>query len=82
VRLWQDLHYDGCYSHSYSEALPDFVALARAFGWQAARVTRSMPRWRRTARICWTSPRRGRRTAFRFERPDSVCYEPQCFRKK
>jgi acetolactate synthase-1/2/3 large subunit len=40
VRQWQELHYGGRYSHSYSEALPDFVALARAFGWQAARVTR------------------------------------------
>jgi acetolactate synthase-1/2/3 large subunit len=40
VRQWQELHYDGRYSHSYPEALPDFVALARAFGWQAARVTR------------------------------------------
>jgi len=40
VRQWQELHYDGRYSHSWAEALPDFVALARAFGWQAARVTR------------------------------------------
>jgi acetolactate synthase-1/2/3 large subunit len=40
VRQWQELHYEGRYSHSYAEALPDFVALARAFGWQAARVTR------------------------------------------
>ena len=38
VRQWQELHYEGRYSHSYSEALPDFVALARAFGWQAHRV--------------------------------------------
>jgi len=40
VRQWQELHYDGRYSHTWAEALPDFVALARAFGWQAARVTR------------------------------------------
>lgn len=26
------------YSHSYTEALPDFVALAQAFGWKARRV--------------------------------------------
>jgi acetolactate synthase-1/2/3 large subunit len=38
VRQWQELHYEERYSHSYSEALPDFVALARAFGWQARRV--------------------------------------------
>jgi len=39
VRQWQELHHDGRYSHSYTEALPDFVAVARGFGWQAARVT-------------------------------------------
>jgi acetolactate synthase-1/2/3 large subunit len=38
VRQWQELHHGARYSHSYTEALPDFVALARAFGWQAARV--------------------------------------------
>jgi acetolactate synthase-1/2/3 large subunit len=39
VRQWQELIHGGRYSHSYTEALPDFVALARAFGWQAQRVT-------------------------------------------
>lgn len=39
VRQWQELHHGGRYSHSYSEALPDFLALARAFGWQARRVS-------------------------------------------
>jgi acetolactate synthase-1/2/3 large subunit len=39
VRQWQELHHGGRYSHSYPEALPDFVALARAFGWQARRVS-------------------------------------------
>ena len=39
VRQWQELHHDGRYSHSYTEALPDFVALAQAFGWSARRVT-------------------------------------------
>ena len=38
VRQWQELGHGGRYSHSYTEALPDFVALAKAFGWQAARV--------------------------------------------
>ncbi|MFZ4875956.1 biosynthetic-type acetolactate synthase large subunit [Janthinobacterium sp. Mn2066] len=38
VRQWQELHHGGRYSHSYTEALPDFVALARAFGWQARMV--------------------------------------------
>ncbi|MBT9502852.1 MAG: biosynthetic-type acetolactate synthase large subunit [Burkholderiaceae bacterium] len=40
VRQWQELIHGGRYSHSYTEALPDFVALAKAFGWQAARVDR------------------------------------------
>ena len=40
VRQWQELHHGGRYSHSYTEALPDFVALARAFGWQARTVER------------------------------------------
>jgi acetolactate synthase-1/2/3 large subunit len=39
VRQWQELVHGGRYSHSYTEALPDFVALALAFGWQAARVS-------------------------------------------
>ncbi|MDT8998993.1 biosynthetic-type acetolactate synthase large subunit [Paucibacter sp. APW11] len=39
VRQWQELIHGGRYSHSYTEALPDFVALARAFGWRARRVT-------------------------------------------
>ncbi|MBT9491509.1 MAG: biosynthetic-type acetolactate synthase large subunit [Paucibacter sp.] len=40
VRQWQELIHGGRYSHSYTEALPDFVALAKAFGWQAQRVER------------------------------------------
>ena len=32
VRQWQELLHGGRYSHSYSESLPDFVALAEAFG--------------------------------------------------
>lgn len=38
VRQWQELIHGGRYSQSYTEALPDFVALAQAFGWRAARV--------------------------------------------
>ncbi|MBB5216538.1 biosynthetic-type acetolactate synthase large subunit [Parapusillimonas granuli] len=38
VRQWQELIHDGRYSHSYNASIPDFVALARAFGWGAARV--------------------------------------------
>ena len=39
VRQWQQLIHGNRLSHSYTEALPDFVALARAFGWQARRVS-------------------------------------------
>ncbi len=39
VRQWQQLNHGGRYSHSYTEALPDFVALARAFGWHGQQVT-------------------------------------------
>ncbi|MDA5193485.1 acetolactate synthase 3 large subunit [Govanella unica] len=38
VRQWQELSYDGRYSESYSEALPDFVKLAEAFGAVGFRV--------------------------------------------
>lgn len=34
VRQWQQLHHGGRYSHSYTEALPDFVRLADSFGWR------------------------------------------------
>ena len=40
VRQWQQLIHGNRLSHSYTEALPDFVALARAFGWSARRVER------------------------------------------
>jgi acetolactate synthase-1/2/3 large subunit len=40
VRQWQELIHGGRYSHSYTEALPDFVAVARGFGWQARTVNR------------------------------------------
>ena len=40
VRQWQQLIHGGRYSHSYTEALPDFVALAKAFGWAGRRVER------------------------------------------
>ena len=40
VRQWQELIHGGRYSHSYTEALPDFVAVAKGFGWQARTVSR------------------------------------------
>jgi len=39
VRQWQELGHDGRYSHSYTAALPDFVAVAKGFGWGARRVS-------------------------------------------
>ncbi|MEL6197275.1 MAG: acetolactate synthase 3 large subunit [Pseudomonadota bacterium] len=38
VRQWQELLHGERYSHSYSEALPDFVKLAEAFGCLGIRV--------------------------------------------
>ncbi|MDE1948902.1 MAG: acetolactate synthase 3 catalytic subunit [Burkholderiales bacterium] len=32
VRQWQEITYEGRYSHSYMDALPDFVKLAEAYG--------------------------------------------------
>jgi len=32
VRQWQEVEYSGRYSHSYMDALPDFVKLAEAYG--------------------------------------------------
>ena len=39
VRQWQELNHGNRLSHSWTQALPDFVALARAFGWGARRVS-------------------------------------------
>jgi acetolactate synthase-1/2/3 large subunit len=40
VRQWQELLHGGRYSESYSEALPDFVKLAEAFGAVGLRATK------------------------------------------
>ncbi len=40
VRQWQQLLHGGRYSHSYSEALPDFVKMAEAFGCVGLRAER------------------------------------------
>jgi len=40
VRQWQELTYASRYSASYSEALPDFVKLAEAYGWKGLRIER------------------------------------------
>ena len=38
VRQWQELLHGGRYSSSYSEALPDFVKLAEAYGHVGMRI--------------------------------------------
>ncbi|WP_155648057.1 biosynthetic-type acetolactate synthase large subunit [Burkholderia cepacia] len=38
VRQWQELIHGNRLSHSWNASLPDFVALAQAFGWSARRV--------------------------------------------
>jgi len=40
VRQWQELLHGGRYSHSYSEALPDFVKLAEAYGGTGIRASK------------------------------------------
>jgi acetolactate synthase I/II/III large subunit len=39
VRQWQQLTYESRYSNSYSDSLPDFVALAQAYGWKGIRCS-------------------------------------------
>ena len=38
VRQWQEFFYDGRYSHSYVDALPDFTKLAESFGHVGMRI--------------------------------------------
>ena len=38
VRQWQELNYSSRYAESYSEALPDFVRMAEAWGWSGLRI--------------------------------------------
>ena len=39
VRQWQQLNHGNRLSHSWTAALPDFVMLAKSFGWQAQTVS-------------------------------------------
>jgi acetolactate synthase-1/2/3 large subunit len=38
VRQWQELNHGSRYAESYSDALPDFVKLAEAYGWTGIRI--------------------------------------------
>ena len=40
VRQWQEFFYDGRYSHSYVDALPDFVKLAESYGHVGMKIER------------------------------------------
>ena len=40
VRQWQQLNFGNRLSHSWTDALPDFVMLAKSFGWSARTVSR------------------------------------------
>jgi acetolactate synthase-1/2/3 large subunit len=40
VRQWQQIDYEGRYSHSYMDTLPNFVKLAEAYGHVGIQVTR------------------------------------------
>jgi len=41
VRQWQEFFYEKRYSHSYMEALPDFVKLSEAYGHIGMRIEKS-----------------------------------------
>jgi acetolactate synthase-1/2/3 large subunit len=41
VRQWQEFFYEKRYSHSYMEALPDFVKLAESYGHIGMRIEKS-----------------------------------------
>ena len=40
VRQWQDMQYEGRHSHSYMDSLPDFKALAEAYGHVGIEITK------------------------------------------
>ena len=41
VRQWQEVEYEGRYSHSYMDALPNFVKLAEAYGHVGMQIERA-----------------------------------------
>ena len=41
VRQWQEFFYSGRYSHSYMEALPDFVKIAESYGHAGIKIEKS-----------------------------------------
>jgi acetolactate synthase-1/2/3 large subunit len=72
VRQWQQLNYGNRLSHSWNAALPDFVALAAAFGWKAgasivrkSSPTRCAGAWTPSNPTSWMSAWPNSKTAFR-----------------
>lgn len=56
VRQWQQLNHGNRLSQSWNAALPDFVALAKSFGWDAAEVA-SAPDLAGAIALCMDSTR-------------------------
>ena len=52
VRQWQEFFYEKRYSHSYMDALPDFVKLAESFG-HVGCVSRKPLMWNRRLKRRW-----------------------------
>ena len=80
VRQWQQIDYGSRYSHSYMDALPDFVKLAEAYGHIGLRIEKPSevePALKRDAAAERPDgvPRRAaptrRRTSGRWSRPGS-----------
>jgi acetolactate synthase-1/2/3 large subunit len=84
VRQWQEIDYEGRYSHSYMDALPNFVKLAEAYGHVGMLIERRRtwsPRCARrassrTAPCSWTSAPTPPRTCSRWCRPARA--SPKC----
>ena len=54
VRQWQEIEYSGRYSHSYMDALPNFVKLAEAYGHVGMLIERHEdvePAWREARKL-------------------------------
>jgi acetolactate synthase-1/2/3 large subunit len=84
VRQWQEIEYEGRYSHSYMDALPNFVKLAEAYGHVGMLIEQpqdveprcARPASSRTARCSWTSAPTPPKTCSRWCRPARA--SPKC----
>ena len=69
VRQWQQIDYGGRYSHSYMDALPDFVKLAEAYGHVGMPIDEARAR---SSRRCARRSRLKDRTVFLDVRTDQT----------